>query len=125
MIYSFLADFLVVFHFVFILVVVFGGLLAFKWPGISYLHIPAVAWGGVIEIQGWLCPLTPIENRLRQAAGVTAYRDGFIDHYLIQIIYPTALTREDQVFLGLSVFILNGIIYIWVVLRMLQKKRHI
>ena len=121
MIYSFFADLLVIFHFVFILLVVFGGLFALKWPKVAYLHIPATVWGGLIEIQGWVCPLTPIENRLRQAAGITAYREGFIEHYLIPIIYPTELTREDQLFLGLSVFILNGIIYIWVLLRMLQK----
>jgi len=125
MVYSFLADFLVVFHFVFILFVVFGGLFVFKWPKVGYLHIPAAVWGGLIEIQGWLCPLTPIENRLRQAADVTAYKNGFIEHYLIPVIYPTALTRKDQLFLGLSVFILNGIIYIWVMIRMLQKKNRI
>ena len=122
MAYSFLADLLVVFHFVFILFVVFGGLLVFKWSKVGYLHIPAVLWGGLIEIQGWLCPLTPIENRLRQVAGVTTYKDGFIEHYLIPVIYPTELTREDQLFLGLSVLILNGIIYIWVMIRMLRKK---
>lgn len=126
MAYSFLADLLVIFHLLFILFVVFGGLFVFKWPRVSYLHIPAAVWGGLIEIQGWLCPLTPIENRLRQAAAsIEAYKDGFIEHYLIPIIYPTELTREDQLFLGLSVFILNGIIYIWVLLRMLQKRRRI
>ena len=96
--------------------------MVFKWPKVGYLHIPAVLWGGIIEIQGWLCPLTPIENRLRQVAGVTAYKDGFIEHYLIPVIYPTELTREDQLFLGLSVLILNGIVYIWVMIRMLRKK---
>ncbi len=74
MIYSFLADLLVIFHFVFILFVVFGGLFVFKWPRVSYLHIPGAVWGGLIEIQGWLCPLTPIENQLRQAAGVNIQR---------------------------------------------------
>lgn len=125
MVYSFLADLFVIFHFVFILFVVFGGLFVFKWPRVGYLHIPAAVWGGLIEIQGWLCPLTPIENRLRQAAGTTTYKDGFIEHHLIPVIYPTELTQEDQLFLGLSVFILNGIVYIWVIIRMLQKKRRI
>lgn len=120
--YSFLADLLVIFHFVFILFVVFGGLFVLKWPKLCYLHIPAVLWGGLIELKGWLCPLTPLENHLRQVAGVTAYRDGFIEHYLIPVIYPTGLTREDQIFLGLSVFALNGIIYGWVLLRLLRKK---
>ena len=123
MIYFFLADLLVIFHFLFILFVVFGGLFVFKWPRVICLHIPAAVWGGLIEIQGWLCPLTPIENRLRQAADVTAYKDGFIEHYLVPVIYPTELTREDQLFLGLSVLILNGIVYIWVLLRRLRKKR--
>ena len=121
--YSFLADLVVISHFAFILFVVFGGLFVFKWPKLGYLHIPAAVWGGLIEIQGWLCPLTPIENRLRQAAGTTSYKDGFIEHYLIPVIYPTELTREDQLFLGLSVLILNGIVYIWVLLRRLRKKR--
>ena len=122
MIYSFLANLLVLFHFAFILFVVIGGLLLLKWPKPAYLHIPAAVWGGLIETQGWLCPLTPIENRLREAAGTTIYREGFIEHYLIPLIYPTEMTREDQLLLGLSVFILNGTIYIRVLLRGLRKK---
>ena len=123
MAYSFLADLVVISHFAFILFVVFGGLFVFKWPRVGYVHIPAAVWGGLIEIQGWLCPLTPIENRLRQAAGVTAYKDGFIEHYLMPVIYPTELTREDQLLLGLSVLILHGIIYIGILLRVLRKKK--
>ena len=122
MVYSLLADLLVVFHIVFILFVVLGGLFVFKWPRIGYLHIHAAVWGGLIEIQGWLCPLTPIENRLRQVAGTTSYKDSFIQHYLIPVIYPTELTREVQLFLGLSVLILNGIVYIWILLRVLEKR---
>ena len=57
----------------FILFVVLGGLLVFRWPTVKWFHIPAVLWGVLIEFSGWICPLTPLENKLRIAGGKNGY----------------------------------------------------
>jgi len=91
-----MADFLVVVHFLFILFVILGGVFALKWRWVMLFHLPSVAWGALIEFQGWLCPLTPLEQKFRIAAGEEGYSGGFIQHYLLPIIYPEALTRDMQ-----------------------------
>ncbi|WP_020565177.1 DUF2784 domain-containing protein [Methylosarcina fibrata] len=105
-----LADLVVAIHFSFILFVVLGGLLALKWRRIVWLHLPAAVWGALIEFAGWICPLTFIENRLRTGHG-SGYSSSFIEHYLIPVIYPSALTREIQIGLGLTVVLINVLIY--------------
>jgi len=104
-----LADLLVAVHFCFILFVIFGGLFVLKWPKLIWLHLPAATWGALIEFAGWICPLTVYENRLRAAHG--GYASGFIEHYLMPIIYPSALTREIQILLGAGVVLLNMAVY--------------
>lgn len=111
------ADFLALTHFAFILFVVFGGLLALRWPRVAWLHLPAAIWGALIEFCGWVCPLTPLENRLRQLAGADDYADGFIEHYLLPVIYPAGLTRELQMLIGSGVILINLVIYGIVFLR--------
>ena len=86
-----------------------GGLLVPKWPRLMWLHLPAVAWAAVIEFFGWGCPLTPLENYLRGAAG--AYEGGFIAHYLLPLIYPAEMTRGIQLLLGIAVVAINLIVY--------------
>jgi hypothetical protein len=105
------ADGVVVLHFAFILFVVAGGLLVLRWPRLAWLHLPVVAWGAGIEFVGWICPLTPLENRLRRAAGEAGYAQGFIEHYLLPLIYPAGLTREIQIALGLFVLGVNALVY--------------
>jgi hypothetical protein len=105
------ADIIVVLHFLFILFVVFGGLLAFKWRWVVWIHVPAAVWGALIEFVGWVCPLTPLENQLRQAAGGEGYSVAFIEHYLMPLIYPSGLTRDIQVELGIGVVVINVAIY--------------
>ena len=106
-----LADLVVGLHFIFVLFVVIGGLLVLRWPGVAYLHIPAAIWGAEIEFAGWTCPLTPLENWLRRQAGDTGYSAGFIEHYILPVLYPSALTREIQLLLGFLVIALNAGIY--------------
>lgn len=114
MIASLAADFVVFLHLLFILFVVFGGLLVLKWPNVAWLHIPAAVWGTLIEFCGWICPLTPLENTLRSAGDHGAYTGGFIDNYLMPIIYPPGLTRELQWILGGAVVLVNTLVYgIW------------
>lgn len=114
MIYSALADVVLVLHFGFILFVVLGGLLALRWPRAALLHLPTAAWGFLIELFGWICPLTPLENSLRRAAGEAGYSGGFIEHYLLPVIYPGGLTREIQLGLAAAVVAINLVVYLFV-----------
>jgi hypothetical protein len=116
-IYRLLADLVVVVHIGFVVFVVLGGLLVIRWRLLVWLHLPAVVWAVVLELAGWICPLTPLENRLRRAAGGGGYEGGFIEHYAVPVLYPEVLTRRMQ--LGLAVFVLsvNVAVYLWIVLR--------
>ena len=95
----------------FVLFVVLGGLLVLRWPRLAYLHLPAATWGVVIEFAGWVCPLTPLEQSLRLKAGEQGYSGSFIEHYLLPLLYPSALTRTIQVVLGIIVIAVNLGIY--------------
>jgi len=109
--YRLLADLLVGTHFLFIVFVVAGGFLAWRWRRAAWIHLPVAAWGALIEFAGWICPLTPLENQLRQAAGEAGYSGGFIEHYLIPIVYPGSLTRGMQLGLGIAVVVVNAVAY--------------
>jgi hypothetical protein len=110
-IYLIAADVVVVLHLVFVFFVVLGGLGGLWKPKILWLHLPAVLWGVLIEFSGWICPLTPLENFLRQKGGGSGYTGGFIEHLIMPLLYPVGLTHSDQVFLGIAVIIVNAIIY--------------
>lgn len=109
--YLLLADAIIIVHFLFIAFVVAGGLLALRWPRVAWLHLPAALWGAVIEFSGWICPLTPLENHLRRLGGGMIYSGGFIEQYIIPVIYPSNLTATAQYVLGGLVIIVNLIIY--------------
>ena len=109
--YSIVADALVIAHLAFIVFVMLGGLLQLKWRWFIYLHLPAVAWGILVELLGWLCPLTPLEQHFRLLAGEAGYSGGFVQHYLLPIIYPAGLTRDVQILLAISVIAINLVIY--------------
>jgi len=109
--YAFLADLVVILHLAFVVFVLAGGLLALKWPWIVRLHLPAAAWGAIVEFSGWLCPLTPLENWLRDQAGQQIYSTDFLDRYLLPMLYPDGLTREIQFVLGSIVLLVNGWVY--------------
>ena len=111
MVYQIRADILVVLHFVFICFVIVGGLLVLRWQWLALIHLPVVLWGALVELMSWVCPLTPLENWLRRAAGGQGYSGGYIEHYLIPIIYPGGLTHEIQMMLGGFVIVINVIIY--------------
>ncbi len=111
MLFRFAADLVVLTHFTFVLFVVFGALLALRWPRVIFLHLPAAIWGALIEFQGWICPLTPLENRLRSLGGQAGYAGGFIEHYLLPLLYPSGLTRTMQFTLGAVVVAINGLLY--------------
>ncbi len=106
------ADGLVALHFAFILFVLLGGLLVLRRRAWSLLHLPAVAWAAYVEFTATICPLTPWENALRQRAGQAGYDGGFIEHYLLPVIYPAGLTPRIQLLLGALVIALNVIVYV-------------
>jgi hypothetical protein len=111
MTYHVLADLVVAVHAVFVAFVVLGGFLAWRWRRLVMLHLPAAAWGALIEFAGWICPLTPLENALRLRAGHAGYTGGFIEHYLLSIMYPDDLTRTVQIVLGAVVVAVNAVAY--------------
>lgn len=109
--YRLLADAVLVTHAAFVAFVMLGGLLAWRRPWLAWVHLPVVAWGAWIELAGGICPLTPLENRLRSMAGEQGYPGGFIEHYLLALLYPDGLTRDVQLALGLLVLAVNVAIY--------------
>ncbi len=111
MIYSLLAECLVLVHFAFVAFVLVGGLLVLWKPFLRWLHLPAVAWAALIEFSGWICPLTPWEQALRLKGGQAGYTGGFVEHYLIPVLYPAGLTQGVQVVLGILVVAVNVGIY--------------
>jgi hypothetical protein len=106
-----IADVLVALHFAFIVFVVAGGFLTWRWPRVAWLHVPVALYGAAIEFGGWVCPLTPLENYFRARAGETGYTGGFIEHYIIPVIYPGELTPLIRYGLGGFVIVVNAVAY--------------
>lgn len=111
------ADAILLLHALFILYVIFGSLVSLWRPRLAWLHALAVAWGGFVMLSGQVCPLTPLENSLRVAAGQVGYEGGFIDHYVTSLIYPEGLTRGVQMTLGALVLVGNAAVYLYIARR--------
>jgi len=120
MLLRFAADAIVLIHLGFILFVLFGAWLVLRWKWVAWLHVPAFAWGAAIEFLGAVCPLTPLEQRLRELAGERGYTGGFVDHYIMPVMYPAGLTPAVQLWLGVFVVALNVAIYAFVLARRLR-----
>lgn len=120
-IYLLLAELTVLLHFLFVIFVAVGGLLLLIWPKLIYLHLPAVMWGIYIQFSGGYCPLTPLEKTFRQLAGMQTYEGGFINQYLMPIIYPRGLTYEMQILIGIGLILLNIVIYTILIYRQRRK----
>jgi hypothetical protein len=120
-----LADLLAIAHLAFIVFVVLGGLLVLRRWWLSLLHLPAAIWGVFIEATGGICPLTPLENELRRLSGSAGYPGGFVEHYLLPLIYPTNLTREVQLVLALLVLLANLAVYSFVAHRWVAQSRRL
>jgi hypothetical protein len=112
--YRLLADAVVLLHLAFVVFVVCGGLVALwrRWMGC--LHLPAAVWGVYIEFSGRVCPLTPLENRLRTLAGDASYSGDFVERYLMPVLYPPDLRRDVQIALGLFAIAVNAGVYVYV-----------
>ena len=107
------ADLVVAAHFAFITFAVLGGFAVLRWPRLGWLHLPALAWAGGIMVTGGICPLTPIENRLRAAGPGGGYAGGFIDHYIMPMISPPGLTHRAQLAGAAVLFGCNAVLYAW------------
>jgi hypothetical protein len=116
--YRLLADLVLILHAGFVVFVMFGALLALRWPRLAWVHVPVALWGAGIEFLGGICPLTPLENHWRRLAGELGYPGGFIEHYVVSALYPDGLTRRVQLVLGALVLAVNMAIYAWVLWRL-------
>ena len=106
-----LATAVVLVHVAFVAFVVAGGMLAMRWRRMAYVHLAAVAWAVYVEWSGSICPLTPLENGLRRAAGLEAYAGDFVAEYVFPLLYPDGLTRGAQILAGFAVLAFNSIVY--------------
>lgn len=111
MTYRLLADATMIVHLAFVAFVVLGGLLALRWRWVMWLHLPAAVWGVLIELRGWTCPLTPLENHFRRLGGESGYSSGFIERYLEPVIYPPGLSVPTQLVLAGIVVLVNAVVY--------------
>ena len=114
MFFALAADLQIIVHLGFIGFVILGGFMLLKWRWLIFVHLPAVLWGVLLEFQGWICPLTPLEQALRRMSGQQGYTGGFIQHYILPVIYPPALNEDIQLILGILLILINVIIYLWV-----------
>ena len=117
MIYRLAAELTLIVHLAFVLFVVLGGLLVLRWAGLMWFHVAAVLWGVLVEFVGLVCPLTPLELTLRQLGGEAGYEGDFISHYITALLYPSGLTREQQIWLGVAALQANVLIYSYFFLR--------
>jgi hypothetical protein len=108
---AWLADLVLIAHFAFVVFVGLGGFAVMKWPTVAWAHLPAAIWGAAIELTGGICPLTPLENDLRRAAGDAAYEGDFVARYVLPVLYPEGLTRDAQLVLGAAVIAGNAVLY--------------
>jgi hypothetical protein len=118
-----LAALVVVAHLGFAVFAAFGGTLVLRWPRLAWVHLPCVAWAAYVELSGRLCPLTPLEQSLRQRAGLESYSGDFVAHYIFPVLYPDGLTRGAQVALGIVVIALNLAAYTVVIRRRAHRHR--
>jgi hypothetical protein len=123
LVYQFLADGVVMLHLAFILFVMLGGLAIPAWPRMAWVHLPCVLWGAMVELAGWICPLTPLENLLRGRAGLGPYGGDFVIRLIEPVIYPHWLNREIQLALGTLVVLVNLCVYGLVIYRMRDRSR--
>jgi hypothetical protein len=118
-----LADAVLVLHLAFVVFAVAGAALVAWKPWVAWLHLPAAAWAFLVEANGWVCPLTPLEQQLRRAAGEASYSGGFVERYIVALLYPAGLTPRIQAVLAGVVVIVNAALYAWVWRRYRRRRR--
>ena len=109
--YRIAADIVLLSHFVFVVFAVFGGALVFLTPAVVWVHLPVVVWSARVNLTGWTCPLTPLEQSLRTWAGQSGYKGGFVEHYIGRLVYPRGMPRQMELAAGVSVLAWNVVVY--------------
>ena len=122
LIFRILADAVVVLHLAVVAYIVGGGALAWRWPRLALVHLPFAAWGVAIEMVGWTCPLTPLENWLRRLGGEAGYSGGFVDHYVLPVLYPDLGPRAATALAAL-VLVVNALVYLPLLARRARRRR--
>ena len=123
MLYQLIADLLLILHLLFVVFALFGGLLVLWRRWWVYVHLPAACWGVLVEFNQWICPLTPLEQSLRSAANQGQYSGGFIEHYIMPVLYPKWLTIEAQIVLGSVVIVVNLVVYGFILWRLKRSRQ--
>ena len=123
MIYRTLADVVLVIHLAFAIFAGVGGLLVLRWRRLAWVHVPCAVWGALIMFAGWVCPLTPLEQDLRRRGGQAGYQGGFLEHYIVRVLYPQGLTRELQLGIGTGVVLVNAAVYGPMLVRAIRRRR--
>jgi len=121
--YRLAADLTLILHLLFVVFVIFGGLLCLHRTRWIWLHLPSMIWGVWVEWAGWICPLTPLENHFRQMASGQGYREGFVEHYLVPLIYPEQLTISLQWLLGGLILVINIFVYYCLLHKQIKQQR--
>ena len=122
MLYRHLADLVLVLHLAFVVFAVLGALLVLRWQRLAWIHAPVALWAAMVEFTGWICPLTPLEHWLRLKSGIPVQKLGFVEQYLLPVLYPTPLTRPMQIVLGAIVLGVNVLVYAWILRRRIRGK---
>jgi len=117
------ADAVLLVHLAFVVFVILGGALSLRWPKLAWIHLPAVMWAALVELNGWICPLTPLEVELRRASGDAGYAGDFLEHYIVALLYPEGLTRAMQIGFGAAVVAINVVVYTIVARRASASRR--
>ncbi|HVP86870.1 MAG TPA: DUF2784 domain-containing protein [Casimicrobiaceae bacterium] len=117
------ADAVLLVHLAFVVFVILGGALLLRWPKLAWIHLPAVMWAALVELNGWICPLTPLEVELRRASGDAGYAGDFLEHYIVALLYPEGLTRAMQIGFGAAVVAINVVVYTIVARRASASRR--
>jgi hypothetical protein len=105
------ANLVLLLHFAFVVLAVFGGLCVLISPRWAWFHVPIVVWSSVVNLAGWTCPLTPLENRFRASASGAGYEGGFVQHYIGSVVYPKGMPRRLELIAGVSVALWNAMLY--------------
>ncbi len=108
--YAIFADIVVAVHLLWIGFLIFGALIGRKITWVMWLHIGALIFSVILQIKGWLCPLTHLENYLRAKSGWT-YSGPFIQHYVEELVYLDV--SRQAVFIGTTVVILGSAVVYW------------
>jgi len=112
-------------HLAFIVFVIVGGVLVRRRLWLMALHLPALAWAVYAELSpGVICPLTSLENFFAVRAGIESYREDFVAHYLVPVIYQEGLPVGWQYSLAAVVVCFNLWIYADLLLRRRRDARN-